>query len=116
MGKLCTIVDVVDMNKVLVDGPFEQTGVNRKVMSLRRLTLTDLTVKIPRQARVKTIKKAFAKEDVLAKWESSNWAKTMKAKQTRQGLNDFDRFKLMVARKQRSRIIKKKVAELRKQK
>lgn len=115
-GKICTIIDVVDNNKVFVDGPVEVTGVNRHVISLRRLSLTDLKVTLPVQARAKTLKKALAKEEIVSKWESSSWSQTMQKKAIRANLSDMDRFKLMIARKQKSKIIRKKVAELRKQK
>ncbi|RLN53834.1 hypothetical protein BBJ29_009689 [Phytophthora kernoviae] len=70
-GKIATIIDVVDENQALVDGPFSVTGVNRHVINFKRLSLTDLTVDIPLQAREKTLKKALAKADTLAKWEAS---------------------------------------------
>lgn len=44
MGKLCTIVNVIDHNRVLVDGPEEMTGVRRHELNLKRLMLTDLKV------------------------------------------------------------------------
>ncbi|KAG6961590.1 hypothetical protein JG688_00009006 [Phytophthora aleatoria] len=113
-GKIATIIDVVDDNKALVDGPFSVTGVNRHVINFKRLSLTDLTVDIPRQAREKTLKKALAKADTLAKWEASTWAKKLQNKKTRAELNDFDRFKAMIARKQKSSLVKKAVAAARK--
>ena len=42
MGKVCTIVNVIDHNRVLVDGPETVTGVHRHSLSLKRLMLTDL--------------------------------------------------------------------------
>jgi hypothetical protein len=42
-GKLATIVDVIDNNRVLVDGP--ETGVKRQQINLKRIQLTD--IKIP---------------------------------------------------------------------
>ncbi len=59
-GKLCTILDVVDNNKALVDGPESVTGVRRQVLNFRRMELTDFTVPILRNAREKTLKKALA--------------------------------------------------------
>ena len=44
--------------------------------------------------------------------EGSQWAKKLAAKKTRAGLSDFDRFKVMVAKKQKSRIIAQKIKEL----
>ena len=58
-GKLCTIVDIVDGNKCLVDGPRKITGVSRQVMPFKRLALTDLVCKIERSARDAEITSAF---------------------------------------------------------
>ncbi|DAZ93102.1 TPA: hypothetical protein N0F65_006854 [Lagenidium giganteum] len=113
-GKIAVIVDVVDENKCLIDGPFNVTGVNRQVISFKRLALTDLTVKIPRQPREATLKKALAADNTVEKWNQTAWAKKIAAKKTRAGLNDFDRFKLMIARKQKSSLIKKAIAAARK--
>ena len=110
--KLATIIDIVDQNKCLIDGPEEITGVSRQVISYSRIALTDLTVKIQRNARQTTLKKAWEAGDTLNKWESSSWAKKLSAKKRRANLNDFDRFKVMVARKQRNEIIAKKMTEL----
>ena len=111
-GKLATIIDIVDNNKCLIEGPAEITGVHRQVIPFSRLALTDLTVKIQRGARAKTLKKAWGEADTLNKWESSSWAKKLAAKKKRANLNDFDRFKVMVARKQKSKIIADKVNAL----
>lgn len=113
-GKIATIIDVVDENKALIDGPFSVTGVNRQVISFKRLALTDITIKVPRQAREATLKKALSVEGTIAKWNSSTWAKKIANKKTRAELNDFDRFKTMIARKQKSSLVKKAVAAARK--
>ena len=111
-GKLATVVDIVDQNKCLIDGPEELTGVSRQVISYTRIALTDFTVKIQRNARQKTLKAKWAEADVLAKWEASSWAKKLATKKKRASLSDFDRFKVMVAKKQKAEIIAKKMAEL----
>jgi large subunit ribosomal protein L14e len=111
-GKLATIIDIVDQNKCLIDGPAEITGVSRQVISFTRVALTDLTVKIQANARQTTLKKAWEEADTLNKWESSSWAKKLSSKKKRANLSDFARFKVMVARKQKSEIIAKKMAEL----
>ena len=107
-GKLATIIDVVDQNKCLIDG--EDTG--RMVIPYKRVALTDLKVAIPRNARIKTIKAAWAKGDVKGKWESTSWAGKIAKKAKRASLNDFDRFKVMVARKQKSKIVRSKMASM----
>lgn len=111
-GKLATVIDIVDQNKCLVDGPEEITGVKRQMISYKRIALTDLKVTIQRSARAKQLKAAWKEGDTLAKWEGSSWAKKLAAKGKRASLSDFDRFKVMVAKKQKSRIIAAKMKEL----
>ena len=111
-GKIATVIDIVDQNKCLVDGPEEITGVARQVVSYKKIALTDLTVPIQRNARAKTLKAAWKEADTLAKWEGSSWAKKLEANKKRSNLSDFDRFKVMVAKKQKSRIIAQKIKEL----
>jgi large subunit ribosomal protein L14e len=80
---------------------------------LKRLSLTDVVVeRLPRGARVNNIEKAWKEQDILNKWESSSWAKKNASKKTRAGLNDFQRFKVMLAKKQRSKIVNEKLAQL----
>ena len=108
-GKLATIIDIVDQNKCLIDGPADITGVSRQVIPFKRVALTDFVVKIQMNAREKTLNKAWAEADVMAKWEASSWAKKLASRKKRASLNDFDRFKVMVAKKQKSAAIAKKL-------
>merc|ERR1719378_497300 len=107
----CTIVDIVDQKRVIVDGPESATGVRRHMMPVRRLSLTDFTCKIPRGAREKTLKKALAEGEVMKKWSETAWAKKLAAKSARADMTDFERFKLMVARKKRSAAVKKSIGK-----
>ena len=111
-GSLVTIIDIVDQNKCLIDGPAELTGVSRQVISYSRIALTDLTVKIQVNARQKTLVAAWKTADTQAKWDASSWAKKLQSKKTRLSLSDFDRFKVMIAKKQKSEIINAKMIEL----
>eukprot|EP00965_Chrysotila_dentata_P039915 1325924-Pleurochrysis_carterae.AAC.5 len=43
-GKLCTIINILDHNRVLVDGPEKITGVHRHEINIKRIMLTDLTI------------------------------------------------------------------------
>merc|ERR1719152_383780 len=106
-GKMCTIVDIVDQKRVVVDGPEGITGVRRHMMPIKRLSLTDFKATIPRGAREKTLKLALEKDDVMNKWKATSWAKKLQARNTRSNMGDFDRFKLMVARKKRASAVKK---------
>ena len=106
-GSLAAIVDIVDGNKCLIDGPC--TGVERQVISFKRVSLTDLTVPIGRGARAASIKKAWSSSDINSLWSSSAWGKRLSDKKKRRNLDDFGRFKVMVARKQKAGIVKRKI-------
>ena len=112
LGKLCVVTNVIDGNRALVDGP--TWGVPRQSMNFKRLTLTDFTIDIPVGATVKTIKAAIVAADFDAKWAESTMAKKIAMKKKRSEMNDFDRFKVMIARKQRAVATKKKLKELKK--
>ncbi len=75
------------------------TGVARQEIKLAYLSLTDLKVDIPKSARLGTLRKAFTKADVIAKWEKTSWAKKISLKKKSAQFTDFDRFKLLLARK-----------------
>jgi len=106
-GKMCTIVDIVDQKRVIVDGPESLTGVRRHMMPVKRLSLTDLKTTIPKAAREKTLKKALKKDNVMSKWDECSWAKKFKVRAVRKNMTDFDRFKLYKAKKTRSQLVKK---------
>merc|ERR1712032_816566 len=105
-GKMCTIVDIVDQKRVVVAGPESLTGVRRHMMPIKRLSLTDLKATIPRGALEKTLKLALDKDEVMKKWSASSWGKKLAAKEARSNMTDFDRFKLMVAKKNRAKVVK----------
>mmetsp|Transcript_6454 Transcript_6454/g.8840 ORF Transcript_6454/g.8840 Transcript_6454/m.8840 type:complete len:133 (-) Transcript_6454:63-461(-) len=106
-GKVCSIVDIVDQKRVLVDGPQDLTGVKRHVMPIGRMSLTDLRCRIRRGARQKTLRKALEKEEILKKWKETKWCKKLTAHEAKRNMTDFERFKLMVAKKKKSKAVKK---------
>merc|ERR1719231_209106 len=53
------------------------------MMPVRRLSLTDFCLKVPRGAREKTLKKALAEDDVIAKFKASSWGKKLAARTAR---------------------------------
>ncbi|XP_013874182.1 large ribosomal subunit protein eL14 [Austrofundulus limnaeus] len=112
-GKLVAIVDVIDQNRALVDGPC--SGVKRQAMPFKRMQLTDYVIKVPHSARQKFVRKAWEKAQVNEKWSQSSWAKKIEARKKRANMSDFDRFKLMKAKRMRNRIIKLEVKKLQKQ-
>jgi large subunit ribosomal protein L14e len=48
----------------------------------------------------------------MDKWSATSWAKKLEAKKRRSNLGDFDRFKVMIAKKQKSKIVADKLATL----
>ncbi|XP_028317011.1 large ribosomal subunit protein eL14 isoform X1 [Gouania willdenowi] len=96
-GKLVAIVDVIDQNRALVDGPC--TGVRRQAMPFKCMQLTDYVIKVPHSARQKFVRKAWEKAQVSEKWAESNWAKKIEARQKRAKMSDFDRYKVVKAKR-----------------
>nr|XP_061838370.1 large ribosomal subunit protein eL14-like [Nerophis lumbriciformis] len=109
-GKLVAIVDVIDQNRALVDGPC--TGVKRQALPFKVMQLTDYVIKVPHSARQKFVRRAWEKAQVNEKWEQSNWFKKIEAREKRAKMSDFDRYRVMQARRIRNRIIKVEVKRL----
>merc|ERR1712150_176344 len=82
-GKLAVVVDLVDENRILVDGP--TTGVDRQVVPAKRLTLTKFRVK-----------------SVLR----NQHQKTLDQRKIRANLTDFQRFQALVLRRQLSKTVR----------
>merc|ERR1712205_220800 len=114
LNKLATVVDIIDSGRLLVEGPENLTGVPRKVLTIKRMTLTGLGVGITRNARQKQLNKAGKDAGIQEKWDKSAYAKTLKRRATRAALNDFDRFKVMLARKSKSQKLAGAVRKMRK--
>ncbi|TYH39861.1 hypothetical protein ES332_D12G206100v1, partial [Gossypium tomentosum] len=94
----------------LVDAP----DMVRGQMNFKRLTLTDITIDIPRVPKNKWVDRSYG-EDVKNKWESSSRGRKLIVQKRRASLNDFDRFKLMLAKIKRSGVIKQELAKLKKE-
>jgi large subunit ribosomal protein L14e len=109
-GKLYVISDVLDQNRVLVDSP-EMT---RKVESLRRLSLTDQKVEIPRLASKKVLRAKLTESGALAKFQASSWGKKLAKQTAKASMNDFDRFKATMAKMMKARAVRKVVNQLKK--
>uniref|UniRef100_A0A914PY42 Large ribosomal subunit protein eL14 n=1 Tax=Panagrolaimus davidi TaxID=227884 RepID=A0A914PY42_9BILA len=112
-GKLAVIINVVDGNKVLVDGP--STGVLRAVVNLKALQLTKFKVPVRVGQRTGGVKKAFDEAGIISKWNESSWAKGIQKRKLRAGLNDFERFKVLRVKQLRNRIIRAEAGKLKKE-
>ncbi|KAF7553893.1 hypothetical protein G7046_g6962 [Stylonectria norvegica] len=103
-GRLAAIVEIVDHKRVLVDGPSSnpKLAVPRQAVALNKCLLSTLVIeKLNRGSRTGTVKAAWEKAEIDAKWEETNWAKKRDQIERRKGLSDFDRFKVMRLKKQR---------------
>ena len=104
-GKMVTIVDIADENRVLVDAE----NFPRSIMPLKRLSLTRMKIPIQRGCRTGTLIKVATKEGLAAKWAATPIAKKLVQRNTRANLSDLQRFQVMINRKKRSLAIRKKV-------
>jgi large subunit ribosomal protein L14e len=64
-GKIGVIIEIVDQNRALLDGPEALTGLKRQIFNFKDISLTDIVVKVPRGVGHKALVKAFKKDDVL---------------------------------------------------
>lgn len=127
-GKIAVISEIIDHNRVrillatgffpstnlfidqqaLIDGP--STGVPRQPFPYKHLVLTPLKLsKLPRGSGTGVIKKQLEKEAIVEKWEKSAWTQRRLAFEKRRALNDFGRFQVLLAKKQRRDIVRKKL-------
>uniref|UniRef100_A0A2K5E2L7 Large ribosomal subunit protein eL14 n=1 Tax=Aotus nancymaae TaxID=37293 RepID=A0A2K5E2L7_AOTNA len=107
VGKPVVIVDVIDQNRALVDGPCTQ--VRRQAMPFECMQLTDFTL----NAHQKYVRQAWQKADINTKWAATRWAKKIEARERKAKTTGFDRFKVMKA-KEMNKIIKNEVKKLQK--
>ena len=96
-GRVAVIVEIINTSRVLVDGP--TTGVRRQELSLRRVSLTDYVLDVPRGVKSAALRKAVEDFGLVKKWEETPYARKLQRAATRSRLTDFDRFKVMVLRK-----------------
>lgn len=113
-GKLAVIVDVVDYNRVIVDGP--STGVSRQQLPLKRASLTEFVLPIKRNQTGKNIAAAYATAKIDEKWAETSTGKTLASRLRKANLTDFERFKLMVTQKKKSLLIRQELRKLKKSK
>merc|ERR1719223_230419 len=78
---------------------------------MKRLALTDLVVEIQRLPKKTALVKALESSGTIKKFSSSSWGQKIAIQKARASLNDFDRFKVMVARVKKSSIMKRALAK-----
>ena len=100
---MVVIVDILNANYVLIDGP----AFPRVTYPLKRLTLTKLRLPLLRGARTGTMAKAAKKYGLEEKWTATPAYKKMERFNKKSATTDFDRFNIMINRKQRNYAAKK---------
>jgi len=109
-GNIAVITEIIDHNRAIIDGP--TTNVPRQSYQFKHVTLTPFCLtKLPRAARSGVVKKQIEKEAIVEKWNKSGWATKRAATEGRKKLNDFARFKVMLAKKQRRDTVRKTLAK-----
>ncbi|OQV22240.1 putative 60S ribosomal protein L14 [Hypsibius exemplaris] len=110
-GKLGAIIDVIDQNRGLFDGP----KVRRQVVSFQNVHLTKYKIDVQHSARRKTVLKAWEVAKIDEQWKESNWAKKLERNEKKANLSDFDRYKLMRAKQTRNKIVRLELGKLKHQ-
>ncbi|KAH9859022.1 60S ribosomal protein L14 [Lenzites betulinus] len=99
-GQIAVIVEIIDHNRAIIDGP--TTGVPRQSFPYRHITLTPFVVSsLPRGAGTGVVRKFLEKEGTVEKWNKSAWAVKRAAIAKRRSTSDFERFAVMLAKKAR---------------
>ncbi|KAL6858090.1 hypothetical protein ACO1O0_005542 [Amphichorda felina] len=102
-GRLAAIVEIIDHKRVLVEGPSSDPDLAtpRQPLRLSRALLSPLIVEgLIRGSRHAQLKKQWEKSEIDTKWKETNWAKKRAQVARRNGLTDFERFKVMRLKKQ----------------
>ena len=88
----------------MIDGP----SIKRQAIALAKLALTPIVLpKLPRGSRTGTVNKKWAAADIDAKYAATPSAQKAAIRQKRAALSDFERFQVMVLKKQRKYAAKK---------
>lgn len=106
--ELATIVEIIDQKRVLIDGP----NVSRQAIALAKVVLTPLVLpNLPRGARSTVVAKKWAAAEIDGKWAKTSWAKKLASRSKRAQLSDFERFQVLVLKKQRRFAVNKALAK-----
>ena len=74
-------------------------GVEKQQIPIRWLSLTDFKINIGRGASSRVVREALNQAKTIESWEKTTWAKKLASREAKKNLTDFDRFRVMVARK-----------------
>merc|ERR1712189_92880 len=100
-GKIAAIVDIIDQNRAVLDGPC--SGVLRQARRYNELHLTNFVVKIQRGTTTKAVRLAWEDAKVAEKWAATSWARRI---EKRASLTDLERFKVAKAKGARNKMVR----------
>ncbi|KTW28130.1 hypothetical protein T552_01989 [Pneumocystis carinii B80] len=101
-GNAAVIVEVLNRRNVIVDGP--KTNVPRHVASLNNLIFSSIVIQsLSHGARTGIVAKRWDSQDISTKWNATRLVKKLEARRRRSELNDFERFQVILLKKQRRR-------------
>ncbi|KTW30065.1 uncharacterized protein T551_02009 [Pneumocystis jirovecii RU7] len=99
-NRIAVIVEILDCRRVVLDGP--KTCVSRHIASCNDFLLTSIMVhSLAHGARTGIVAKRWDAQDITAQWNKTTMAKKLLSRQRRAQLNDFERFQVMLLKKQR---------------
>lgn len=107
-GKPCAIVDVIDQNRALIDGPCSKVA--RQPIRFKRLRLTKHKLNFDHSAPTRVVKREWEKEEITKKWKEGFQFKKLVADNRRKDLSDYGRFKVYKLKQKYNQIVKDKVA------
>lgn len=70
-----------------------------------------VVAKLPRGARSSAVAKKWEAADIDAKWKESAWAKKIAQRKRRAELTDFERFQVLILKKQKRYAVNKAAAK-----
>lgn len=109
-GKPVAIVDVIDQNRALVDGPCSK--VTRQPIRFKRLRLTKHKLNLDHSASTRVVKREWEKDEITKKWKQGFQFKRLLADRRREDLSDLGRFKVYKLKQKLNKIVKAKVTHI----
>lgn len=109
-GKPVAIVDVIDANRALVDGPCSK--VKRQPIRFKRLRLTKHKLNFDHSAPSRVVAKEWEKNEITKKWKECFQFKQLTADRRRKDLSDLGRFKVYKLKQKVNSMINAKVSQL----
>jgi len=109
-GRIAAIVNIVDQNRALIDGPL--TGVKRRSAMFKTLRMTKLKINIQHNAPTDHIVAAWKADKIQSQWHQTRMYKEIRAMRVKRKMTDFDRFKLYKAKQALNRMVKLRVKQM----